>query len=171
LSAPFSAAQDELFHVRQTQQYCRGDFATWDPMITTFPGLYLFAVGILQTTAALLGQSLVSSGSWLCSAPMLRLVNPLFGLLVFFCSADIIDSLGRQPTRSTSTSGARQPAYAHFKQLKASRGTKRRDSVSPAPTLRPTSNTDAQTVVGVDGTWGALTLSLCPLHFFFIFLL
>ena len=24
----------------QTQRYCRGDFAHWDPKITTFPGLY-----------------------------------------------------------------------------------------------------------------------------------
>jgi len=23
-----------------TQQYCRGDFISWDPKITTFPGLY-----------------------------------------------------------------------------------------------------------------------------------
>lgn len=36
-----SPLQDEIFHVRQTQQYCRGDFAHWDPKITTFPGLYL----------------------------------------------------------------------------------------------------------------------------------
>ncbi len=33
--------QDEPFHVPQTQRYCRGDFATWDPKITTFPGLYI----------------------------------------------------------------------------------------------------------------------------------
>ena len=96
----FVAAQDEEFHVRQTQQYllnpnllnstqlnslslthslslcarvcvdqsvlhwsryCRGDFATWDPMITTFPGLYLFTVGLLQPAAALLGQAPVAS--------------------------------------------------------------------------------------------------------------
>ncbi|KAK3144327.1 hypothetical protein QOZ80_4AG0311590 [Eleusine coracana subsp. coracana] len=31
---------DEIFHVPQAQQYCRGDFLTWDPMITTPPGLY-----------------------------------------------------------------------------------------------------------------------------------
>ena len=30
---------DEIFHVPQAQHYCRGDFLTWDPMITTPPGL------------------------------------------------------------------------------------------------------------------------------------
>lgn len=38
---PPPAAQDEPFHVPQTQRYCRGDFATWDTKITTFPGLYV----------------------------------------------------------------------------------------------------------------------------------
>jgi hypothetical protein len=26
--------------MRSCVQYCSGDFVTWDPMITTFPGLY-----------------------------------------------------------------------------------------------------------------------------------
>jgi len=30
--------QDEFFHVPQAQAYCRGDY-TWDPKITTPPGL------------------------------------------------------------------------------------------------------------------------------------
>lgn len=32
--------QDEIFHVPQAQQYCKGNFKSWDPMITTPPGLY-----------------------------------------------------------------------------------------------------------------------------------
>ena len=31
--------QDEPFHVPQAQAYCRGDYWTWDPKITTTPGL------------------------------------------------------------------------------------------------------------------------------------
>lgn len=31
--------QDEIFHVPQVHKYCRGDFWSWDPMITTPPGL------------------------------------------------------------------------------------------------------------------------------------
>jgi len=34
----------KVFHIPQAQQYCGGDFKSWDPMITTLPGLYLFAV-------------------------------------------------------------------------------------------------------------------------------
>ncbi|OWM64631.1 hypothetical protein CDL15_Pgr020598 [Punica granatum] len=33
---------DEIFHIPQAQQYCRGNFRSWDPMITTPPGLLLF---------------------------------------------------------------------------------------------------------------------------------
>lgn len=31
--------QDEPFHVPQAQAYCRGEYASWDPKITTPPGL------------------------------------------------------------------------------------------------------------------------------------
>jgi len=31
--------KDEFFHVPQAQKYCAGDY-TWDPKITTPPGLY-----------------------------------------------------------------------------------------------------------------------------------
>ena len=31
--------QDEPFHVPQAQAYCNGDYWTWDPKITTPPGL------------------------------------------------------------------------------------------------------------------------------------
>ena len=33
------AAQDEPFHVPQAQAYCNGQYSTWDPKITTPPGL------------------------------------------------------------------------------------------------------------------------------------
>lgn len=33
--------QDEIFHIPQAQQYCKGKFGSWDPMITTPPGLYV----------------------------------------------------------------------------------------------------------------------------------
>ncbi|MCL7039796.1 hypothetical protein MKW94_016056, partial [Papaver nudicaule] len=29
---------DEIFHIPQAQQYCKGNFRSWDPMITTPPG-------------------------------------------------------------------------------------------------------------------------------------
>lgn len=33
--------QDEIFHVPQAKHYCKGNFGSWDPMITTPPGLYV----------------------------------------------------------------------------------------------------------------------------------
>jgi DIE2/ALG10 family len=35
--------QDEVFHVRQTQRFCTGNLE-YDPMITTFPGVYIVGV-------------------------------------------------------------------------------------------------------------------------------
>lgn len=32
-------SQDEIFHIPQTQRYCEEDFESWDPAITTPPGL------------------------------------------------------------------------------------------------------------------------------------
>ncbi|KAJ3513055.1 hypothetical protein NLJ89_g3163 [Agrocybe chaxingu] len=34
---------DEPFHIPQAQAYCRGEFSTWDPKITTPPGLYVLS--------------------------------------------------------------------------------------------------------------------------------
>ena len=41
--------QDEIFHVPQTQKYCRGLFTEWDPKITTFPGLYVAGAALGRT--------------------------------------------------------------------------------------------------------------------------
>ncbi|KIJ68711.1 glycosyltransferase family 59 protein [Hydnomerulius pinastri MD-312] len=35
---------DEPFHVPQAQAYCRGEWSTWDPKITTPPGLYILSI-------------------------------------------------------------------------------------------------------------------------------
>ncbi|RPD58361.1 glucosyltransferase [Lentinus tigrinus ALCF2SS1-6] len=35
---------DEPFHVPQAQAYCKGDYWSWDPKITTPPGLYVFSL-------------------------------------------------------------------------------------------------------------------------------
>ncbi|TFK76758.1 glucosyltransferase [Pluteus cervinus] len=56
---------DEPFHVPQAQAYCRGEFMTWDPKITTPPGLYLWS--LLLKRVFLLK----------CTLPMLRLTSLL----------------------------------------------------------------------------------------------
>ncbi|KAI8995441.1 glucosyltransferase [Trametes punicea] len=59
---------DEPFHVPQAQAYCRGEYWTWDPKITTPPGLYLLSV-ILKKIFMLK-----------CNLAMLRL-TPVLSLL------------------------------------------------------------------------------------------
>ena len=39
---PLAILQDEIFHIPQAQEYCRANFRSWDPMITTPPGLSVF---------------------------------------------------------------------------------------------------------------------------------
>ncbi|KAK8708948.1 hypothetical protein V6N13_059983 [Hibiscus sabdariffa] len=41
---------DEIFHIPQAQRYCNGDFMSWDPMITTQPGLSSFSKWCLGST-------------------------------------------------------------------------------------------------------------------------
>lgn len=59
---------DEPFHVPQAQAYCAGNYAYWDPKITTPPGLYVLSL-VLKRVFMLK-----------CNLAMLRL-TPLFMLL------------------------------------------------------------------------------------------
>ncbi|KAL6077425.1 glucosyltransferase [Balamuthia mandrillaris] len=74
---------DEVFHVPQTQRYCKHDFTQWDPMITTFPGLYavfyLIFEFVSQTSSFLLPAS-SSSFDLFCQTPFMRALNVCFGL-------------------------------------------------------------------------------------------
>ncbi|KAG6837861.1 hypothetical protein H0H93_013014 [Arthromyces matolae] len=56
---------DEPFHIPQAQAYCRGDFWTWDPKITTPPGLYLLSLLLKRVFM------------FKCTLPMLRLTTTL----------------------------------------------------------------------------------------------
>lgn len=38
---------DEIFHIPQAQRYSQGDFHTWDPKLTTPPGLYMLSLVLL----------------------------------------------------------------------------------------------------------------------------
>ena len=47
-SPPHARVQDEVFHVPQTQQYCRGNYEAWDPKITTLPGTYALVAAVAR---------------------------------------------------------------------------------------------------------------------------
>ncbi|KAI9506347.1 DIE2/ALG10 family-domain-containing protein [Coemansia spiralis] len=85
---------DEIFHVPQAQHYCKGDFGTWDPKLTTPPGLYLVSTISAYITSAL-G---IADHEDACSFESLRSINWALGMLVFWAIFAIIRAL--RPTLS-----------------------------------------------------------------------
>ncbi|KAI9470982.1 MAG: alpha-1,2-glucosyltransferase ALG10-A-like protein [Benjaminiella poitrasii] len=67
---------DEIFHIPQAQQYCRGDFFTWDPKLTTPPGLYL-----ISNVFVYIGKLFKYD---LCAVNTLRFTNILFSIGLYF---------------------------------------------------------------------------------------
>ena len=139
---------DEIFHVKQTQQYCGGNFSSWDPMITTFPGAYVAAYAVARLVAAPTTLEL-SPSAWLCSTRVLRLINLAFGLLSFYCIVDILRHSSEDKPRRARSAAAAKPSPAK-------------------PSARPMS--EAAAAAESSAVWGGLTLALSPLHFFFAFL-
>ncbi|KAG7964786.1 hypothetical protein I3843_09G188300 [Carya illinoinensis] len=75
---------DEIFHIPQAQQYCKGNFRSWDPMITTPPGLYY--ISLAHVASLFPGTFLVQAApsfSEVCTTAILRSVN---GVLAALCS-------------------------------------------------------------------------------------
>ncbi|XP_071702212.1 dol-P-Glc:Glc(2)Man(9)GlcNAc(2)-PP-Dol alpha-1,2-glucosyltransferase-like [Rutidosis leptorrhynchoides] len=80
---------DEIFHVPQAQQYCLGNFRSWDPMITTPPGLYFFSLAYVASLfPGMLFIKPTSSFINACSTSVLRSTN---GLLAVICSVLVYD--------------------------------------------------------------------------------
>ncbi|KAI3646265.1 hypothetical protein MP228_009193 [Amoeboaphelidium protococcarum] len=71
---------DEIFHVRQTQQFCKGNFNDWDGKITTPPGLYYASV-FFKWLAALSGDYNTE-----CSLGFLRATNIVYTSLLYWSS-------------------------------------------------------------------------------------
>lgn len=67
---------DEVFHVRQTKEYCRNRFHVWDDKITTLPGLYIYAMALARGLSALLGLE----PDALCITAFFRTANAFFGV-------------------------------------------------------------------------------------------
>ncbi|CAL9773664.1 unnamed protein product [Musa acuminata subsp. burmannicoides] len=82
---------DEIFHIPQAQRYCRGYFGTWDPMITTPPGLYyLSLVYIASLFPSMWFAKFAPTMSSICSAATLRSTNAFVAVI---CSVLIYDLL------------------------------------------------------------------------------
>ncbi|KAJ8537799.1 hypothetical protein K7X08_014339 [Anisodus acutangulus] len=75
---------DEIFHIPQAQQYCKGNFRSWDPMITTPPGLYIVSLAhVASLFPGLFSMKVGASFSDACSSSILRSSN---GVLAVFGS-------------------------------------------------------------------------------------
>lgn len=75
---------DEIFHIPQAQQYCKGNFRSWDPMITTPPGLYYLSLAhVASLFPGMFYTKGASSVSDVCSIAILRSIN---GVLAIACS-------------------------------------------------------------------------------------
>ncbi|KAG2690543.1 hypothetical protein I3760_09G191800 [Carya illinoinensis] len=80
---------DEIFHIPQAQQYCKGNFRSWDPMITTPPGLYY--ISLAHVASLFPGMFLVQAApsfSEVCTTAILRSVN---GVLAALCSVIVYE--------------------------------------------------------------------------------
>lgn len=90
---------DEIFHVPQAQQYCKGNFRSWDPMITTPPGLYYLSLAhVTSLFPAIFAMQAASSFSDVCTTAILRSVNVVLAVLCSIVVYEIITHL--QPTLS-----------------------------------------------------------------------
>ncbi|KAJ4882289.1 DIE2/ALG10 family [Raphanus sativus] len=85
---------DEIFHVPQAQQYCNGNFRSWDPMITTPPGLYYLSLALAHVASLFPGMLLMRTSSLsfseACSTSFLRSINAVFAVLCGVLSYEII---------------------------------------------------------------------------------
>ncbi|XP_010490692.1 PREDICTED: dol-P-Glc:Glc(2)Man(9)GlcNAc(2)-PP-Dol alpha-1,2-glucosyltransferase-like [Camelina sativa] len=87
---------DEIFHVPQAQQYCNGNFRSWDPMITTPPGLYYLSLVHVANLfpGMLLMKNTTQSFAEACSTSVLRSSNAVFAVLCGVLVYEIIRFLG-----------------------------------------------------------------------------
>lgn len=75
---------DEIFHIPQAQEYCKGNFRSWDPMITTPPGLYFLSLAhVASLFPGMVCMNAASSFFNACSTAILRSTN---GALSIICS-------------------------------------------------------------------------------------
>ncbi|KAI0527673.1 hypothetical protein KFK09_003278 [Dendrobium nobile] len=85
---------DEIFHIPQAQRYCRGDFKTWDPMITTPPGLYYLSLAYVASLfPGMWFAKGIQSLPELCSTAFLRSTNAVMAVVCSVLVYDLLISL------------------------------------------------------------------------------
>lgn len=85
---------DEIFHVPQAQQYCKGNFTSWDPMITTPPGLYCISLAyVAYLFPGMFCMQAASTFSRTCSTAILRSTNAILAVICSVLVYEIITLL------------------------------------------------------------------------------
>ncbi|KAL7248330.1 hypothetical protein ACSBR2_003113 [Camellia fascicularis] len=85
---------DEIFHVPQAQQYCKGNFTSWDPMITTPPGLYCLSLAhVASLFPGMLCMQVAPSFSDACATAILRSTNAILAVICSVLVYEIITQL------------------------------------------------------------------------------
>ncbi|KAG0450777.1 hypothetical protein HPP92_026578 [Vanilla planifolia] len=95
---------DEIFHIRQAQRYCSGDFKTWDPMITTPPGLYYLSL-VLRASLfpGMCFAKGIQSFPELCSTAFLRSTNAVLAIVCSVLVYDLLISLWPSLSKKMAT--------------------------------------------------------------------
>lgn len=113
---------DEIFHIPQAQQYCHGNFKSWDPMITTPPGLYF--VSLAHVASLFPGMFLLHQASSVydvCSTSILRSTNIILsvvcGILLYEIIILLQPSIGRRKATLCATILALYPLHWFFTYL------------------------------------------------------
>eukprot|EP00193_Tetraselmis_chui_P013613 CAMPEP_0177791162 /NCGR_PEP_ID=MMETSP0491_2-20121128/23776_1 /TAXON_ID=63592 /ORGANISM="Tetraselmis chuii, Strain PLY429" /LENGTH=491 /DNA_ID=CAMNT_0019313355 /DNA_START=42 /DNA_END=1518 /DNA_ORIENTATION=+ len=102
---------DEVFHIPQAQRYCRGDFRSWDPKLTTPPGLYLAGLPYVSAVDAVRRTFRQHSTSGVldeCTTTTLRSLNTWATLVCL----GLIYGTHRELHKSTSTTTSLLTALA-----------------------------------------------------------
>ena len=69
--------------MKQTSQYCKGNWTSWDPKITTLPGLYLVGAPYGRAVHAALCLLRPQAAAAACNPSVLRSLNVLLAAAFF----------------------------------------------------------------------------------------
>jgi alpha-1,2-glucosyltransferase len=132
-------SQDEIFHVPQAQRYCQAQFDTYDPKLTTPPGLYFVSLGLAKTVNY--AGRIIPFGSKESAAMLCNTLSQLrYTCLLFLLSLPWLLSSYKHKSREIPKEGSKS------------------DIVSLRSVVKPTSAMEAMTVATANPSKAAQTI-------------
>ena len=90
---------DEIFHISQTKEYCKGNWLTYDPKLTTPPGLYIVSYVMIYFLSWLKRVEMKE----ICYSSIQRSTNMLFCVGLYWILKEIIQfKRGHQSAANSS---------------------------------------------------------------------